>query len=79
MSQDPSPPPRHRGRLLAFGLMTVGIELAVSIGIGFGFGYWLDGKLGTQPWLLIGFGLIGVAAGFRSLIRTARRSMDEGR
>ena len=60
---------REAGRL-----STVGLELALSITLGVLGGRWLDGKLGTEPWLLwIGFGF-GLAAGARSLYRVARRT-----
>jgi F0F1-type ATP synthase assembly protein I len=52
---------------------SVGIEFSVSTVIGLLGGRWLDGKLGTDPWLMIVGLLLGVVAGFRSLIRTARR------
>jgi F0F1-type ATP synthase assembly protein I len=32
-------------------------------------GKWLDGKLGTAPWLLIVGAFVGAAAGFYSLYR----------
>jgi F0F1-type ATP synthase assembly protein I len=54
-------------------LSTIGLELGLSIALGFLGGQWLDGKLGTEPWLKwIGFGL-GLAAGARSLYRAVRR------
>jgi ATP synthase protein I len=58
-------------------LASVGIELSISTVIGLLGGRWLDGKLGTDPWLMIVGLLIGVAAGFRSLIRTAQRANRE--
>jgi len=66
--------PEHRreygkGQRLAL----VGTELAVATLIGLFGGHWLDDKLGTRPWLTI-LGLVfGIAAGFNSLIRVARR------
>ncbi len=49
----------------------VGGETAVSIAIGYLGGQWLDGALGTTPWLKwIGF-VFGVVAGYRSLYRFA--------
>ena len=42
----------------------------VAIGLGFMGGYWLDGHLGTAPWLaLLGFGF-GVVAAIRNLLRS---------
>lgn len=52
---------------------TVGITLVVSMAVGFWMGSWLDGRLGTYPWLTIVFFLFGLAAGFRELYRTARK------
>jgi F0F1-type ATP synthase assembly protein I len=58
-------------------LASVGIEFSVSTIIGLLGGKWLDGKLGTQPWLrLVGL-VLGVTAGLRSLLRTARRANQE--
>ena len=34
-------------------------------------GYWVDGKLGTTPWLLIVGGALGLVTGVRSLVRMA--------
>ena len=55
-------------------MVSVGIELAVSVVIGLLGGRWLDDKFGTSPWLMLFGLLLGVVAGFRSLIRTARRA-----
>lgn len=55
-------------------LSTIGLELGLSIVLGYVGGRWLDGKLGTEPWLTwIGLGL-GLAAGARSLYRVVRRA-----
>lgn len=55
-------------------LGAVGLELGVSVFIGYLLGAWLDGKLGTEPWLMLLCLLLGITAGFRSLIRAARAS-----
>ncbi len=55
-------------------LSTIGLELGLSIVIGYLGGRWLDGELGTEPWLKwIGLAL-GLAAGARSLYRVVRRA-----
>lgn len=55
-------------------LGAVGLELAISTVLGLLAGQWVDSKLGTQPAVTI-FGLVlGVVAGFRSLIRAARKA-----
>ena len=56
---------------------SVGIELAVSTTIGFLGGRWLDGKLGTEPWLMLVGLLLGVAAGFKTLLEIARKAQRE--
>ena len=58
-------------------LASVGIELAVATTLGFLGGRWLDGKLGTEPWLALVGLLLGVVAGFRNLIVTARKAQRE--
>ena len=58
----------------ALRLASVGIELAISTVIGLLGGRWLDGKLGTEPWLMIVGLLLGVTAGFRSLFLAARKA-----
>ena len=55
----------------------VGIELALSTVLGLLGGQWLDGKLETSPFLTVFGLLIGLAAGFRSLIRTVRRASQQ--
>lgn len=48
-----------------------GSELGIATLLGLFGGAWLDRRFGTGPWLTF-FGLaIGVAAGFRSLMRLA--------
>jgi F0F1-type ATP synthase assembly protein I len=48
----------------------LGIELALSVLIGLFAGRWLDGKLGTSPWLMTVLLCCGFAAGLRSIVRT---------
>lgn len=48
-------------------LSTVGLAMAFSIGIGALIGHYLDGKFGTEPWLLIIFTGFGIAAAFKNL------------
>jgi ATP synthase protein I len=56
----------------------IGIQFPVAIAIGFFFGRWLDGSLGTTPWMTLVFSLFGIAAGFVNLFRiTAQASRSE--
>lgn len=48
---------------------TIGLVLVLSIVIGFLIGYGLDLLLGTKPWLMILFTLLGVAAGFIEMFK----------
>jgi ATP synthase protein I len=50
----------------------VGLEISIAIGIGYFGGRYLDGKLGSAPWLeWIGFAA-GGGAGITALIRVVR-------
>ncbi len=62
----------------------VGLTFVVAILLGLGAGWWLDQKLGTAPWCLLGGILVGIAAGFKNLFtfsarmdRAARRRAEE--
>ena len=48
------------------------IELVAGLGIGFGIGYGLDSLLGTRPWLMVVFTLLGFVAGVKTMIRSAQ-------
>ena len=56
---------------------TIGLEMGLSVAVGVGIGYYLDTWLKTEPWFLIIFIIFGVAAGFRSLYRAAKRLQKE--
>ena len=56
---------------------TLGLEMGLSVAVGVGIGYYLDKWLNTEPWFLIIFIIFGVAAGFRSLYRAAKRLQKE--
>lgn len=63
-------PPRQAPPAVAAGaLMGVGLQFAASILLFLLVGHWLDGRLGTRPWLLIAGALLGGGAGFYSLYR----------
>ena len=62
---------------------TVGMNLVIStlVGglIGYGLDYAMDKWFGIQtaPWLLFLYTIEGIIAGFRDLVRIARRSDDQ--
>lgn len=71
MAQDEQRPgvsPRAR----LYNLTSLAFTFPVSISAGAFAGYYLDGKLGTFPWLSIVFLFFGVAAGFLSLFRAVK-------
>ncbi|MDG3040905.1 AtpZ/AtpI family protein [Roseicyclus marinus] len=47
------------------------IELVAGLGIGFGIGFGLDVLLGTRPWLMVIFVVLGLIAGIKTMIRSA--------
>ena len=53
---------------------SVGIEMGISVFIGWGIGYFLDRELGTGPYLMTLFLLVGAAAGFNAMFRVARQA-----
>lgn len=58
----------------AASVSSVGLELGLAVVIGWGIGHWLDGKFGTDPFLMILFLLLGLAAGFKGVLRVARQA-----
>ncbi len=58
-------------------LSTVGLTLAACIVVGAAIGYYLDRWLGTEPWLMVVFFLLGAIAGFVEVFRVAQRSWDD--
>ena len=48
------------------------IELVVGLLIGFGIGYGIDSLLGTLPLFLVIFTLLGLAAGIKTMMRSAK-------
>jgi ATP synthase protein I len=58
-------------------LSTVGLTMVFATVIGLFVGLWLDGKLGTTPWMTALFLLLGIIAGFRNLFVHVKKSQDE--
>ncbi len=48
------------------------IELVAGLGIGFGIGYGLDSLFGTIPVFLVLFTFLGLAAGIKTMMRSAQ-------
>ncbi|MCL2538739.1 MAG: AtpZ/AtpI family protein [Oscillospiraceae bacterium] len=68
----------RRSVIRALGLLTqLGISMAVCVFIGFGAGVLLDRYLGTGPWLLIVFSLIGAGASFKVMYDLAIKGWEK--
>lgn len=52
---------------------TIGLHMVSATFVGLAMGYFLDMWLGTEPWLLVIFLILGIVAGFRDIFREARR------
>ena len=53
------------------------IEMTAGIGIGFGIGYGLEYLFGTIPIFLVLFTLLGLAAGIKTMMRSAKEVQDK--
>lgn len=51
----------------------ISVELVAGVVVGGAIGWFLDRQLGTRPWLLIVFLMLGFAAGMLNVIRSARQ------
>ena len=59
-------------------LSTIGFSFVFALVIGFAAGYWLDGVLGTSPWLsFVGF-FLGLAAGVLNVYRVMQLASSNG-
>jgi ATP synthase protein I len=56
--------------------MRLAVDLAAGTAIGVGIGWGLDRWLGTKPWMVIVFSVLGWVAGVMNVYRTVR-GMDE--
>ena len=69
----PEPAPRQVAGS-AFGQGTrFALELVSGVLVGACLGYLLDRWLGTTPWLMLVFFMLGLYVGFRNLLRTVNR------
>ena len=56
----------------------VGVEFSACVVIGMFIGSYLDRWLGSEPWMLFLFTILGFAAGIRALLRAYRAIEREG-
>jgi ATP synthase protein I len=53
--------------------------LAAAPLIGYVIGHWIDTRLGTEPWFVLGFILLGLAAGARETFLIIKKAQDVDR
>ena len=58
-------------------LSSLGLILPSSIAVGLFSGYLLDRWLGTEPWLLLTFTVLGIVSGLLSLFRALRKQLKD--
>ncbi|MDQ3033243.1 MAG: AtpZ/AtpI family protein [Myxococcota bacterium] len=71
--------PAERKQLRTAGRVgSIGIELVIATLVGYTAGVWLDGKLGTAPYLTLAGLVLGIAAGFKGLFDLTKKiKLDE--
>jgi ATP synthase protein I len=69
---------KNRGTLRGLANFSqIGVTMASSVFVGVMLGKYLDGFLGTSPWLLLIFSLLGVGAAIRVLFNISKDQKDE--
>jgi len=56
-------------------ITTMGISVVISVGLGILIGWLLDRWLGTTPWFLLVFTVLGIIAAIKSMYSMAKRVM----
>ncbi len=75
---EPNPKPNKVTQLYkTASAASVGLELALAVVVGWAIGHYLDRWLGTDPWLMLLFLCLGIAAGFKGVIRVAKQMADD--
>ena len=60
-------------------ITSLGTEFALLVILGAGAGWWLDHKLGTLPWCLVGGALAGFSGGLGRVIAAAKAATKDGK
>lgn len=55
-------------------IASLGTEFALTEILGAAAGYWLDTKLGTLPWCLVGGVILGFALGLARVLQVAKQA-----
>ena len=58
-------------------LSSIALILPSSIAVGLFIGYMLDKWLGTRPWLLLTFTILGIASGLLSFFRAIKKELKD--
>jgi F0F1-type ATP synthase assembly protein I len=66
-----------RGYGKAYEIIAASMQLAVAVILMLFLGMWIDGKLGTAPWMMLAGLAVGFAAGFYSFMRAVRKLADD--
>ena len=72
----------YRWMLTLAQVWSIPLLILIATGIGLGLGLWLDGKLGTKPWLAIVLSILGLAAGLyesAKILVSVTREDDDNR
>jgi len=72
MPRDNKKPGNEFARALAL-LTQIGVTIVACVAVGIFLGWLLDRLLGTEPWLLLVFTLLGIAAAFKSIFDFAKK------
>jgi len=51
--------------------LTLGLQLAITVVVFFFLGKWLDGKFGTEPWLMLAGLAVGITGGLAGFLMKA--------
>jgi len=54
-------------------LSQIGVTIIACVAVGILLGWFLDSLLGTAPWLLLVFTLLGIVAAFKSIFDFAKK------
>lgn len=58
--------------------LNLGWTFAATVAVGTFLGWWLDRKLGTRPWLLLGGIFLGIGAAFVSFLKVTMPGKGNG-
>lgn len=62
----------REGTSLGYGFR-LSVELLTGLLVGLGMGYLLDGWLGTRPWLMLVFMILGLGGGILNVMRVSKQ------